>query len=156
MFYGSFYLFLIIPKGFFPEAANGLITASTEASPDISFSEMSLKQQKLAEMVMRDPDVDNVYHFVEPYPATNNGRIMIFLKQFGERRATAKQVVARLRAQLKEAVPGIRVFLKPLQEIQIGGGGETQYQYVLKGTDLGELYKWSQIYSSKLESLPHL
>jgi multidrug efflux pump len=156
MFLGSVYLFVIIPKGFVPETDNGLITASTEASPDISFSEMSLKQRKLAEIVMRDPDVDNVYHFVEPYPAPNNGRIMIFLKQFGERRATATQVVARLRSQLKEAVPGIRVFLKPLQEIQIGGGGKTQYQYVLQGSNLGELYKWSQIYSSKLESLPQL
>jgi hydrophobe/amphiphile efflux-1 (HAE1) family protein len=156
MFLGSVYLFVIIPKGFVPEQDNGLISASTEAAPDISFPEMSRKQQELAQIVMRDPDVDNVYHFVEPYPAANNGRLMIFLKRFDQRKTTAQEIIARLRPQLKGAVPGIKVFLKPQQEIQIGGGGKTQYQYVLQGSDLPELYKWAQIYANKLESLPQL
>jgi multidrug efflux pump len=156
MFLGSVYLFVIIPKGFVPEQDNGLISASTEAAPDISFAEMSDKQQELAQIVMRDPDVDNVYHFVEPYPAANNGRLMIFLKAFDKRKTTAREVIARLRPQLKGAVPGIKVFLKPLQEIQIGGGGKTQYQYVMEGSDVAELYKWAQIYEDKLNSLPQL
>jgi hydrophobe/amphiphile efflux-1 (HAE1) family protein len=156
MFFGSVYLFIIIPKGFVPEQDNGLISASTEAAPDISFTEMSRKQQELAQIVMRDPDVDNVYHFVEPYPAANNGRLMIFLKAFDKRKTTAREVIARLRPQLKGAVPGVKVFLKPLQEIQIGGGGKTQYQYVVQGSDLAELYKWAQIYEDKLNSLPQL
>ncbi len=156
MFLGSVYLFIIIPKGFVPEQDNGLISASTEAAPDISFAEMSGKQQELAQIVMRDPDVDNVYHFVEPYPAANNGRLMIFLKAFDQRKTTAREVIARLRPQLKGAVPGIKVFLKPLQEIQIGGGGKTQYQYVMEGSDVAELYKWAQIYEDKLNSLPQL
>ena len=156
LFLGSVYLFIIIPKGFVPEQDNGLISASTEAAPDISFSEMCRKQQEIAQIVMRDPDVDNVYHFVEPYPASNNGRLMIFLKRFDQRKTTAQDVIARLRPQLKGAVPGMRVFLQPLQEIQIGAGGKTQYQYVLQGSDLTELYKWAQIYANKLESLPQL
>jgi hydrophobe/amphiphile efflux-1 (HAE1) family protein len=156
MFLGSVYLFIIIPKGFVPEQDNGLISASTEAAPDISFAEMSSKQQELAQIVMRDPDVDNVYHFVEPYPAANNGRLMIFLKAFDKRKTTAREVIARLRPQLKGAVPGIKVFLKPLQEIQIGGGGKTQYQYVMEGSDVAELYKWAQIYEDNLNSLPQL
>src|ERR1700730_3426464 len=156
MFLGSVYLFVIIPKGFVPEQDNGLISASTEAAPDISFAEMSGKQQELAQIVMRDPDVNNVYHFVEPYPAANNGRLMIFLKAFDQRKTTAREVIARLRPQLKGAVPGIKVFLKPLQEIQIGGGGKTQYQYVMEGSDVAELYKWAQIYEDKLNSLPQL
>jgi hydrophobe/amphiphile efflux-1 (HAE1) family protein len=156
MFFGSVYLFVIIPKGFVPEQDNGLISASTEAAPDISFTEMSRKQQELAQIVMRDTDVDNVYHFVEPYPAANNGRLMIFLKAFDKRKTTAREVIARLRPQLKGAVPGVKVFLKPLQEIQIGGGGKTQYQYVVQGSDLAELYKWAQIYEDKLNSLPQL
>jgi multidrug efflux pump subunit AcrB len=156
MFFGSVYLFVIIPKGFVPEQDNGLISASTEAAPDISFTEMSRKQQELAQIVMRDPDVDDVYHFVEPYPAANNGRLMIFLKAFDKRKTTATEVIARLRPQLKGAVPGIKVFLKPLQEIQIGGGGKTQYQYVLQGSDVTELYKWAQIYENKLDSLSEL
>ena len=156
MFLGSVYLFVIIPKGFVPEQDNGLISASTEASPDISFAEMSRKQQELAQIIIRDTDVDNVYHFVEPYPAANNGRLMIFLKAFDQRKTTAGQVIARLRAQLKGAVPGIKVFLKPLQEIQIGGGGKTQYQYVLQGSVVTELYQWALIYQNKLESLPEL
>jgi hydrophobe/amphiphile efflux-1 (HAE1) family protein len=156
MFLGSVYLFIIIPKGFVPEQDNGLISASTEAAPDISFAEMSSKQQELAQIVMRDPDVDNVYHFVEPYPAANNGRLMIFLKAFDQRKTTAREVIARLRPQLKGAVPGMKVFLKPLQEIQIGGGGKTQYQYVMEGSDVAELYKWAQIYEDKLNSLPQL
>src|SRR5258705_10486985 len=105
---------------------------------------------------MRDPDVDNVYHFVEPYPAANNGRVMIFLKAFDKRKTTAREVIARLRPQLKGAVPGMKVFLKPLQEIQIGGGGKTQYQYVLQGSDVTELYRWAQIYESKPDSLSEL
>jgi hydrophobe/amphiphile efflux-1 (HAE1) family protein len=156
MFLGSVYLFIIIPKGFVPEQDNGLISASTEAAPDISFAEMSSKQQELAQIVMRDPDVDNVYHFVEPYPAANNGRLMIFLKAFDKRKTTAREVIARLRPQLKGAVPGMKVFLKPLQEIQIGGGGKTQYQYVMEGSDVAELYKWAQIYEDNLNSLPQL
>jgi hydrophobe/amphiphile efflux-1 (HAE1) family protein len=156
MFLGSVYLFIIIPKGFVPEQDNGLISASTEAAPDISFAEMSSKQEELAQIVMRDPDVDNVYHFVEPYPAANNGRLMIFLKAFDKRKTTAREVIARLRPQLKGAVPGMKVFLKPLQEIQIGGGGKTQYQYVMEGSDVAELYKWAQIYEDNLNSLPQL
>jgi multidrug efflux pump len=156
MFFGSVYLFVIIPKGFIPEQDNGLISATTETAPDVSFSEMSRKQQQLAQIVMRDPDVDNVYNFVEPYPAANNGRMMIFLKRFDQRKTTASEVIARLRPQLKGAVPGMRVFLKPLQEIQIGAGGQTQYQYVLQSSNLTDLYKWAKIYESKLESLPEL
>jgi multidrug efflux pump subunit AcrB len=156
MLLGSVYLFVIIPKGFVPEQDNGLISASTEASPDISFAEMSRKQQELAQIAMRDPDVEDVYHFVEPYPAANNGRLMIFLKAFDKRKTTAKEVIARLRPRLRGAVPGIKVFLKALQEIQIGGGGKTQYQYVLQGSDVAELYKWAQIYQNKLDSLSEL
>ena len=156
MLLGSVYLFVIIPKGFVPEQDNGLISASTEASPDISFAEMSRKQQELAQIAMRDPDVEDVYHFVEPYPAANNGRLMIFLKAFDKRKTTAKEVIARLRPRLRGAVPGIKVFLKALQEIQIGGGGKTQYQYVLQGSDVAELYKWAQIYQNKLDFLSEL
>jgi multidrug efflux pump subunit AcrB len=156
MLLGSVYLFVIIPKGFVPEQDNGLISASTEASPDISFAEMSRKQQELAQIAMRDPDVEDVYHFVEPFPAANNGRLMIFLKAFDKRKTTAKEVIARLRPRLRGAVPGIKVFLKALQEIQIGGGGKTQYQYVLQGSDVAELYKWAQIYQNKLDSLSEL
>jgi multidrug efflux pump len=156
MFLASICLFVIIPKGFVPEQDNGLIAATTEAVPDISFEEMSRKQQQLVQIVLQDPDVNNVYNFVEPSPATNNGRILIFLKTFDKRRTTAKEVMARLRQKLKGAVPGVKVFLKPQQEIQIGGGGKTQYQYVLQGSDVAALYKWAGIYEEKLNSLSQL
>jgi hydrophobe/amphiphile efflux-1 (HAE1) family protein len=156
MFAGSIYLFLAIPKGFVPEQDNGLIAATTEAVPDISFEEMSRKQQQLVRIILQDPDVGNVYNFVEPSPATNNGRIMIFLKTFDKRRTTANEVMARLRLKLKGAVPGVKVFLKAQQEIQIGGGGKTQYQYVLQSSDIAALHKWAGVYEEKLNSLPQL
>jgi multidrug efflux pump len=155
MFLGSVYLFIIIPKGFVPEQDNGLISASTEAAPDISFAEMTRKNQQLAEIVSQDADVANVYSYVETHPATNNGRLMINLKSFDQRKVTAREIIARLRPKLK-TVPGIRVFMKPVQEIQIGGGGKTQYQYVVQGSDVTQLYKWAQIYEEKLQSLPQL
>jgi hydrophobe/amphiphile efflux-1 (HAE1) family protein len=156
MFLGSIYLFVMIPKGFVPEQDNGLIVANTEADPDISFAEMSRKQQQLVQIVLQDLDVDNVYNFVEPYPATNNGRLIISLKTVDKRRNTAKEVMARLRLQLKRAVPGVKVYLKAQQEIQIGGGGKTQYQYVLQGSDVAALYKWAGVYEDKLNTLPQL
>ncbi len=149
-------LFVVIPKGFVPEQDNGQIFIATEAAPDISFDEMGRKQQLLAQVAMQDPDVDNVYSFVEPRPASNLGRIAVNLKPFGVRKATAAQVMARLRPQLG-GIPGIRVFVKAVQDIQVGTSfSKTQYQYVLRDGDVGELLQWAKSFQQRLQRLPQL
>ncbi|MDB6114516.1 MAG: acriflavin resistance protein [Lacunisphaera sp.] len=156
MFLASVGLFIVIPKGFVPEQDIGVIYASTEATPDITFAEMGRKQQELTQLVMQDPDIDNVYSFVEPRPAPNLGRIAINLKPFGQRKATAAEVMARLRPRLT-GVPGMRVFLKAMQDIQVGTSfTKTQYQYVLQDSDVTELYQWAELFHAELKRLPQL
>ena len=156
MFFASLWLFVIIPKGFVPEQDMGQIYASTEAAPDISFAEMSRKQQELLQVIMQDPDIDNCTSYVEPRPAPNLGRIAINLKPFDRRKASAAEVINRLRPKLN-GVPGMRVFLKALQDIQVGATfTKTQYQYVLQDSEVAELYEWSKLFYAKLQQLPQL
>jgi len=156
MFLASLWLFVIIPKGFVPEQDMGQVYASTEAAPDISFAEMGRKQQELAQVIMQDPDVDSCASYVEPRPAPNLGRIAISLKPFGQRHSSAAEVMSRLRPKLN-GVPGMRVFLKALQDIQVGATfTKTQYQYVLQDSDVTELYEWAKLFHAKLQQVPQL
>jgi hydrophobe/amphiphile efflux-1 (HAE1) family protein len=152
----SFGLFIVIPKGFIPEQDNGIIFASTEASPDIPFAEMCAKNSAIARIIAEDPNVDHTYAFVESRPATNLGRVTIVLKPSDQRKSTAVQVMARLRPKVK-AVPGMKVYLKAVQDITIGtGGSKTLYQFVLQDTDINELYDAALLYQRKLQTLPEL
>src|SRR5207248_594685 len=102
------------------------------------------------------PDVQNVYSFVEPRPATNIGRLAVSLKPFSQRSADAAAIIARLRHQLV-GVPGIKVYFKPVQDIQLGTTfSKTQYQYVLQDGDVGELFRWAAVMEQKLQALPQL
>jgi HAE1 family hydrophobic/amphiphilic exporter-1/multidrug efflux pump len=149
-------LFLVIPKGFFPQQDVGLIIGSTEASQDISFLDMAKRQQALVRIVMDDPDVESLTSIVGQGAGLNAGRIFIGLKPFAERRATADQVITRLRKAAR-AVSGISLGMQAVQDIQVGGRfSRTQYQYTLQDANLAELYKWASALKLKLEDLPQL
>ena len=150
------YLYVAIPKGFFPQQDNGLIVGSTEAAQDISYAAMVERQRQLAEIVMADPDVQTAYYWVGANPTVNSGRIMIDLKPIRDRTASATEVLARLR-QKAASVPGIALFGQARQDVQIGAKvTKTQYQYTLQDPDVAELFKWAPIVLAKLSALPDL
>ncbi len=153
------YLFVIIPKGFFPQQDTGTIFAVTQGAQDISYAEMAQRQVALAKIVGDDPDVDAYSSSVGAGlggQTGNNGRIFISLKPWEQRHATATQIAARL-GQKAQAVPGAQVFLQAVQDITIGGRlSRTQYQYTLQDADLPELNHWSPRVLGKLRTLPAL
>jgi multidrug efflux pump len=149
-------LYVYIPKGFFPQQDNGLITGIAEAAPDISPKAMSAQVARLVSVVQQDPDVARVYAWVGPSPTISQGRVMVNLKPFSERTASAQQVIARLQPHLNQ-IDGIKLFLQANQDIQIGGrASKTQYQYTLQDPDSLELDHWSGVLLGKLQKLPQL
>jgi hydrophobe/amphiphile efflux-1 (HAE1) family protein len=154
----SVYLFVIIPKGFFPQQDTGLILGTSEAAQDVSFAEMKRYQLALSAVVAADPDVATVgmNAGATGQQTQNNGRFFITLKLRDERSASAMQVIDRLRPQLVK-VQGAALFLQPAQDINIGGRPtRTIYQYTLQDPDLNELNQWAPKIFGKLKTLPEL
>ena len=153
----SVYLFVIIPKGFFPQQDIGLITGISEAGQDASPGAMMSHQQALGEIVMKDPAVDHVGMFIGGSGnAANNGRMFITLKPREDRNENADQIIARLRPQL-DKVPGAKLFLQAAQDVRVGGrASRTQFQYTLQGSDIEQLNEWAPKMLAKLKSLPEL
>jgi multidrug efflux pump len=148
------YLYLAIPKGFFPQQDNGLIVGTTEVAQDISYAAMVERVHELAKVVMADPDVAAVYYWVGADPAT--GRLRIELKPIAERRTTATDVINRLR-RATFTVPGIALFGQARQDVQIGTRvSKTQFQYTLQDPNVAELFEWAPIMLAKLAALPQL
>jgi len=153
----SVYLFVIIPKGFFPQQDNGLITATSEASQDISFVAMKSRQEELGKIVMQDPAVASVaMNIGGSGRAGNNGNMFITLKPRNERDATAQQIIARLRPKL-EKVEGVRLYMQAAQDVRLGGRPtRTQFEFTLQDADLGELNQWAPKILAKMATLPEL
>lgn len=151
-FIATIIAFQLVPKGFFPIEDTGFITASTEATQDISFEAMAAKQAQAAAIIKADPAVDNVFFaFGGGRGAMNSGRIAFGLKD-RHQRPNAQIIINRLREKLKE-IPGFNVFMQPIQNIQIGGrAAKAMYQYTLQGSDLDELYGWSDKLMKELSS----
>jgi HAE1 family hydrophobic/amphiphilic exporter-1/multidrug efflux pump len=150
------YLFVSVPKGFLPQEDVGMILGSTEAAQDISYTAMAEKQQALDDVVLSDPDVAGITSIVGGAGAPNAGRIFIALKPFAQRRATADDVINRLRPKVA-SVRGISLSMQAVQDINIGGRlARTQYQYTLQDPDLPELYKWSDALATAFAKLPQL
>jgi hydrophobic/amphiphilic exporter-1 (mainly G- bacteria), HAE1 family len=150
----SVYLFVIIPKGFFPQQDNGLITATSEASQDISFAAMKQRQEELGKIVQADPDVASVAMAIGGSGrAGNNGNLFITLKPRNERSANAQQIIARLRPKL-EKVPGARLYMQAAQDVRLGGRPtRTQFEFTLQDADLAELNQWAPKILAKMQSL---
>ncbi|MDR3776491.1 MAG: multidrug efflux RND transporter permease subunit [Terracidiphilus sp.] len=156
------YLFMIVPKGFFPQQDTGRMGGRTRAAQDISFEAMRVKQRQLAQMVMDDPAIKSVTAFVGgggPGGGSNNvGNMMIALKPLDQRpgRVAAGDVVNRLRRKLT-SVPGATLFLQVQQDIQVGGrGSDAQYQYTLSDEDLNELNTWAPQLMARMRAMPEL
>jgi multidrug efflux pump len=153
------YLFIVVPKGFFPQQDTGRLSGSTRASQDISFDAMSVKQSQLAQMVLDDPAIGSVTAFAGGGRNSNNvGFMFVALKPLNQRpgRVTADQVVNRLRRKLT-SVPGATLFLQVQQEFQSGGrGADAQYQYTLSDENLNELNSWAPQLLARMKTMPEL
>ena len=149
----SVYLYIQVPKGFFPQQDTGRISGSIQAAQDISFDAMSGKLRQFVGIVMKDQAVATVVGFAG---SGNTARCFITLNPLSERKISADQVIARLRGKLA-VVPGATLYMQSAQDLTIGGRfGQAQYQYTLQGEDLNELNQWSPRLLQKMRSLPML
>ena len=152
-FLGTGVLFSIIPKGFFPEEDIGQITVTTEAAEDTSFAEMVRLQERAAATIRVDTNVFAVSSFNGGTGAQNSGRMFITLKPRYQR-LPMKQVVEGLRRKLRD-VTGINVFMRPIQNLQLGGRqSKAQYQYILQSVRADELNDWATKLQEKLRTDP--
>jgi HAE1 family hydrophobic/amphiphilic exporter-1 len=151
------YLYVVIPKGFFPQQDTGQIVGITEASQDISFAAMVQRQQALVDVLLKDPAIESVSNYVGPGGPTatlNQGRVFIVLKPGNQRDVSADQVINRLRPQLAK-IQGIALYMQAAQDITIGARlTKTQYQYTLTDADSTELTHWAAIFVEKMKAIP--
>ncbi|PYB89085.1 multidrug transporter subunit MdtB [Pseudomonas koreensis] len=153
------FLYVIVPKGFFPVQDTGVIQGISEAPQSISFAAMGDRQQQLAKIILEDPAVQSLssYIGVDGDNATlNSGRLLINLKPHGERDLTASEVIARLQPQLDKLV-GIRLFMQPVQDLTIEDRvSRTQYQFSMSSPDSELLSQWSGRLVEALAQRPEL
>ncbi len=153
------YLYVKIPKGFFPQQDTGFIFGEVDTREDSSFEATAAVAHKIADIVEKDPGVHGVIYFAGAYsynPTENTARMYIQLKPHDERDATADQIIQRLRPKVA-AVQGAKFFMQAGQDVSIGGRlSRTQYQYTLTDTDLEELYHWAPILERAMKKLPEL
>jgi len=152
-------LFYRIPKGFFPIQDTGVIQGISEAAQTVSFGEMSNEQQALAKIIMKDPAVDSLSSFIGidgTNTTLNSGRIQINLKPLDERKINASDVIRRLQPELA-AVPGITLFMQPVQDISVEDRvSRTEFQYTLEDANAEELNRLAPQMLDKLKQLPEL
>jgi len=150
----SVYLYILVPKGFFPQQDTGRIVGSVQAAQDISFQAMRDKMTQFVNLVMEDPAVNTVVAFAGGNTAYNNGRMFITLKT--KRKDSAEQVIARMRRRLA-VVPGATLYMQSAQDLTIGGRqSQAQYQYTLQGENLQDLNTWAPRLLQKLRTMPQL
>ncbi len=153
----SVVLFILIPKGFFPQQDTGLISGTAEAGQDISFADMEKRMEMLGALVMKDPAVAHVAMSIGGTGnAMNTGHLYITLKPRDDRDASADQVIARLEPKT-DAVQGAHLFMQASQDVRVGGrASRTQYQYTLQDSDLDELNRWAPKMLAKLKTVHEL
>jgi multidrug efflux pump len=151
------YLYVVVPKGFFPDQDTGRLMGGIQGAQDVSFQSLEKKLAQFVDIVMADPAVDTLVGFTGGQGGTTNtGRIFVALKPIEERKLSAAEVIGRLRPKLAQ-VPGATLFLQAVQDIRVGGRlGNAAYQYTLRGDDLKELNDWSQRMLEELRKLPLL
>ncbi len=153
------FLYIVIPKGFFPVQDTGVIQGISQAPETISFPAMAEKQQELAKVILADPAVESLSSFIGAdgtNTTLNSGRMSINLKPLAERHISAANLVRRLQSSLQK-VDGIALYMQPVQNITVDDRvSRTQYQYTLEDPDPNELNDWSNRFVAKLQSLPQL
>ncbi|MEA2782761.1 MAG: multidrug efflux pump [Rhodospirillaceae bacterium] len=149
------YLFVIVPKGFFPQQDTGRIVGGIQADQSISFQLMRQKLAQYVSIVKKDPAVETVVGFTGG-GQTNSGFVFISLKPLAQRKIAAAAVIQRLRRALAK-VPGASLFLQPVQDISIGGRqANALYQFTLQGDNLADLYAWTPRITDALQHVPAL
>ena len=153
------FLYIVIPKGFFPLQDTGIMIGVTDAAQDISYDQMAILQRQAADLVKQDPAVDSVVSAIGAGTAgqtANNGRMYITLKPWDERTANIMQVISRIDEKMK-SIGGIRLFLQPIQDVRVGARlGRTQYQYTLQDSNQDELNQWAPKVLAKMQHIPQL
>jgi hydrophobe/amphiphile efflux-1 (HAE1) family protein len=152
-------LYVMIPKGFFPEQDTGFIFGEADSRQDMSFIGMSTLARQVLEKVRKDPAVSGAVVFVGATGGNateSSGRMLIQLKAFGDRDVSADQVIARLRPIVAQ-VPGVKFFMQAGQDISVGGRlSRTQYQYTLTDTNIDELNHWAPILLTQMGKIQGL
>jgi multidrug efflux pump len=155
----TIYLYIIIPKGFFPVQDTGVIQGITQAPQTIGSKSMALKQQEVANVILQDPAVESLSSFIGAdgtNTTTNSGRMSINLKPLEDRDLSAADVVRRLQKKLRD-VQDIQIYMQPVQNITVDDRvSRTQYQYTLEDPDQNELNEWTDRFVDKLKQMPGL
>jgi len=155
----TIWLYVIVPKGFFPIQDTGVIQGISEASQRISFPAMAQKQEELTKVILKDPAVESLSSFIGvdgTNTTLNNGRIQINLKPLAQRRVSASEVMRRLQPELAK-VQDITLWMQPVQDLTVEDRvSRTQYQYTLEDADATELNMWTTRFVDQLKSLPQL
>jgi multidrug efflux pump len=147
------YLFLTVPKGFFPQQDNGTVFGGMQGSQDTSFQAMQRAALRVNDTIKIDPAVSSVVTFVGGNGATNSGFVYVALKPLEERKISSSQVINRLRPKLA-GVPGAMTFLQAGQDLRIGGRqSNAQYQYTIQSENLSDLVKWGPIVLAEMRKL---
>ncbi len=149
----TIYLYIKVPKGFFPQQDTGRLAGSIIADQDTSYQAMEEKVKEFTAIVGQDPAVENVIAFAGG-GSLNTGRMFVALKPLDERKVSADAIMARLRPKLAH-VPGASLFLQGVQDLRIGGRSSgAQYQFTMQGDDLNELSHWAGVMEGKLRTIP--
>jgi len=154
----NIYLFVIVPKGFFPQQDTGRLNGNFIGDQSISFQAMQAKITQLSKIAQQDPDVATIQAFSGGGGGTtmNTGRCFLTLRPWGVRKATADEVIARLRPKMN-SVPGITLFLQSAQDLRVGGRqSAAQYQYTLQSDKLEDLTHWAPVMTNLMRRLPQL
>jgi multidrug efflux pump len=150
------YLFAQTPKGFFPQQDTGRVSGLIQGDQDLSFAAMAQKMREFTQIVMQDPAVDTVTSFAGGGNGGSTARMFAQLKPLNERKLSADQVIARIRAKTAK-IPGAALFLQAVQDLSIGGRfGGAQYQYTLQADNLDDLNHWAPLLMQKMRSVPEL
>jgi multidrug efflux pump len=155
----TIFLYVIVPKGFFPVQDTGVIQGISDAAQNISFTAMAGRQQALAQVILKDPAVESLSSFigVDGINTTlNSGRVLINLKPLAERKISASAVIRRLQPELAR-VEGITLYMQPVQDLTVEDRvSRTEYQYTLEDANADELNSWTARLMDKLQALPQL
>src|SRR5207253_86189 len=156
---GTILLYIYVPKGLFPVQHTGVIIGVSDAPQNLSFAAMSLRQQALVDVILKDPAVESLSSFIGidgTNTTLNAGRLQINLRPLAERKISASDVIRRLQPELAK-VDGVSLFLQPVQDLTVEDRvSRTQFQYSLEDVDPKELAYWTSSFMDKLKSLPEL
>jgi len=151
------YLYIIIPKGFFPLQDTGVIQAISEAPQSVSYAAMAERQQQLASVILKDPEVESLSSFIGvdgTNTTLNSGRILINLKPYDQRKSGITAIMKRIK-EATASLTGISLYMQPVQDLTIEGTvSRTQYQFILEDADPNQLAEWAPKLVDKLNQLP--